>query len=171
MFTFAQCTDQTSVPEVKYNFVEFSQLETVEKDSTCGELGTIVNVRVYKLILLSQDIIGVVKDSGQCTEIIAKASQKAVNRRELTLVDRSGYQVRLTLWGKQAEQWNVNDDHEPIIACKSVKVSDFNGKYRVSMLCRSGLLMLPSGRSLSVFSSSTMNIDPDIADAHTLRGW
>ena len=49
-----------------------------------------------------------------------------ISKRELTLVDKSGFSVRLTLWGKQAEQYNVEDI--PVIAFKGVKVGDFGGK-------------------------------------------
>jgi replication factor A1 len=40
-----------------------------------------------------------------------------------------------------------------VIAFKGVKVSDFGG------------------RSLSMFSSATMSVNPDIPEAHSLRGW
>jgi len=45
----------------------------------------------------------------------------------LTLADKSGYAIRLTLWGKQAEQFDHTD--KPVIAFKGVKVGDFGGKY------------------------------------------
>jgi replication factor A1 len=57
----------------------------------------------------------------------------------------------LTLWGKQAEQFTAED--HPVIAFKGVKVGDFGG------------------RSLSMFSSSTMSINPDIEESFALRGW
>jgi replication factor A1 len=41
------------------------------------------------------------------------------------LVDTSEFSVRMTLWGKQAEQFN---SPESVIAFKSVKVGDFGGK-------------------------------------------
>ena len=74
-----------------------------------------------------------------------------VTKRELILVDRSGYSVQMTIWGRQAQEFSAPP--ESIIAAKGVKVSDFNG------------------RSLSLFSSSMMQIDPDIEEAHTLNGW
>jgi replication factor A1 len=72
-------------------------------------------------------------------------------KRDIQLVDQSGQSVRLTLWGKQAETFNHED--QPVIAFKGVKVGDFGG------------------RSLSMFSSATMSVNPDIAEAHALRGW
>ena len=74
-----------------------------------------------------------------------------IQKRELTLVDRTNFSVRMTLWGKQAENYNIQDN--PVIAFKGVKVSDFGG------------------RSLSMSISSTMSVNPDIDEAHVLRGW
>ena len=59
--------------------------------------------------------------------------------------------MRLTLWGKQAETFDHNDS--PVIAFKGVKVGDFGG------------------RSLSMFSTATMSVNPDIEETHSLRGW
>lgn len=72
-------------------------------------------------------------------------------KRDIQLVDRSGQSVRLTLWGKQAETFEHSD--QPVIAFKGVKVGDFGG------------------RSLSMFSNATMIVNPDIPEAHALRGW
>jgi replication factor A1 len=74
-----------------------------------------------------------------------------IPKRELTLVDKSGFSIRLTLWGKQAEQYNAED--QPIVAFKGVKVGDFGG------------------RSLSMVSTSTMALNPDIEESFALRGW
>lgn len=49
-----------------------------------------------------------------------------IPKRDLTLVDKSGFSVRMTLWGKQAEQYNAAESN-PIIAFKGVKVGDFGG--------------------------------------------
>lgn len=73
-------------------------------------------------------------------------------KRDLTIVDTSATSIRVTLWGKQATSYQ-DDGNYPVIAFKGVKVGDFGG------------------RSLSVLSSSTMMIDPDIPQSHELRGW
>jgi replication factor A1 len=49
-----------------------------------------------------------------------------IRKCELTLVNKSGFSVRLTLQGKHAEQYNAEDMH--IIAFKGVEVGDFGGK-------------------------------------------
>jgi replication factor A1 len=89
----------------------------------------------------------------------------------LTLVDRSNSSIRLTLWGKQAETYE-DDKSNPVIAFKGVRVGEFQGKARFLFGSRLRL-MFPRhvGRSLSMVSSSIMAINPDIPDAHVLRGW
>ena len=97
------------------------------------------------------DTIGILQNIGEVSEIVSKTSSKPFNKRELTLADNTGYSVRLTIWGNTAQTFDAAT--ESVIAFKGVKVSDFGG------------------RSLSLLSSGTMNIDPDIDDAHKLKGW
>ena len=66
-------------------------------------------------------------------------------------MDRSGKVVNLTLWGSEAEAFNGSSC--PVIALRGCKVSDFGG------------------RSLTTQFSSLMSVDPDIPEAHQLRGW
>lgn len=89
-------------------------------------------------------MIGVVKEAHELGEIISKSTQKTVclvyyynlrptklprqiPKRDLTLVDRSGFSVRITLWGEQAKKYTATD--KPILAAKGVKVGDFGGGY------------------------------------------
>ncbi|OBZ69131.1 Replication factor A protein 1 [Grifola frondosa] len=127
-----ECLDTSNVPAVRYNFVDIAGLNNVPKDSIC-------------------DVIGIVREVGDLGSIVSKATSKTIPKRELTLVDQTSFSVRLTLWGKQAEEYHETD--QPVIAFKGVKVGDFQG------------------RSLSMFSSSTMHVEPDIPEAHVLRGW
>lgn len=97
---------------------------------------------------------------GELSTIITKAQQKPFAKRDLMLVDQSGMSVKLTIWGKTAETYGTpsghvgcGEDDKPVIAFKGVNVSDFGG------------------RSLSMMSSATMNVNPDIPEAHSLRGW
>lgn len=124
--------DQDNVPQIRYNFTNVNDLQTVEKDATI-------------------DVIGVLKEVGDVDQIVSKSTQKPYDKRELTIVDDSGYSVKLTIWGKSAISFDANP--ESIIAAKGVKVSDFGG------------------RSLSLLSSGSMTIDPDIQEAHKLKGW
>ena len=131
-----ECAEASDVPEVKYSFVPIDQLDTVEPSQTT-------------------DVIAILDSYTDVSEIVSKATQRPVKKRELTLIDSSGVSVRLTLWGQQAENFEktIAGDEKPVIAFKGVKVNDFGG------------------RSLSMFSSSSMSINPDIPESHGLRGW
>ena len=61
-------------------------------------------------------------------------------------------QVSLTLWGQDAE--NFDGAGSPIVFIKGGKINEFGG-----------------GKSISMSSGSTMKINPDISEAHQLRGW
>ncbi|KAL2167864.1 hypothetical protein VTG60DRAFT_693 [Thermothelomyces hinnuleus] len=124
--------DQSSVPQVRFNFCTIQELQGVEKDATV-------------------DVIGVLKEVNELEQITSKTTQKPYDKRELTLVDDTGYSVRVTIWGKTAREFDASP--ESVIACKGTRVSDFGG------------------RSLSLLSSGTMAIDPDIPEAHKLKGW
>ncbi|EGR53134.1 replication factor A-like protein [Trichoderma reesei QM6a] len=124
--------DQTNVPQVRFNFCTIQELQSVEKDSTV-------------------DVIGVLKEVGEVSEITSKKDGRPFQKRELTLVDDTGYSVRVTIWGKTASSFDANP--ESVVAFKGTKVSDFGGK------------------SLSLLSSGTMTVDPDIPDAYRLKGW
>lgn len=63
----------------------------------------------------------------------------------------SGTSIRLTLWGNQAQNFIHADS--PVVGIKGVRVGDFGGK------------------SLSTTFDSFMQVNPDIPEAHTLRGW
>ncbi|EIW60181.1 replication factor-a protein [Trametes versicolor FP-101664 SS1] len=127
-----ECPDAADVPTVKFNFTPIANLQEIAKDAVC-------------------DIVGVVKEVGELSSITSKATSKQIPKKELTVVDASGFSVKVTLWGKQAEQYNEVD--YPVIAFKGAKVGDFQG------------------RSLSMMSSSSLIINPDIPEAHHLRGW
>ncbi|TKX27032.1 replication factor A C-terminal domain-containing protein [Elsinoe australis] len=97
------------------------------------------------------DCIGILQGVGEVSEVVSKTTSKPFSKRELTIADNTGYSVRLTIWGATAQSFNAAE--ETVIAFKGVKVSDFGG------------------RSLSLLSSGSMSLDPDIDEAHALKGW
>lgn len=124
--------DQESAPKVKYNFTNLAELQNVEKDSTI-------------------DTIGVLKEVAETSQITSKTTGKPYDKRDLTIVDQSGYQVRLTIWGNTASSFETTEGS--VVAFKGVKVSDFNGK------------------SLSLLSSGSLAADPQMDEAYRLKGW
>jgi len=102
-----ECTETAEVPQMKMNYTNIGDLESVEKDAFV-------------------DIIGVATDVSECTSITARASGKQITKREMKLMDMSGASVSMTLWGADAEKFNHPD--KPILAVKAAKVSDFGGR-------------------------------------------
>lgn len=97
------------------------------------------------------DVIGVVMIVGDVDEINSKNTNKSYSKRDITIVDSSNAQVRCTVWGKTATGWEI--PLETVVAFKGVKVSDFGG------------------RSLSALFTSSITPNPDIDEAHGLKGW
>ena len=98
----------------------------------------------------SVDIIGVILNVSEAANIPSKNGKELV-KRELTLADDSGSAIRLTLWGQLAIEFDLPVGS--IFAVRGAKVSDFGG------------------RSISVHFSSTTEKNPDLPEAHRLRGW
>ncbi|TGZ83991.1 replication factor-a protein [Ascodesmis nigricans] len=125
------CVDD-SIPQMRFSFVKIADLEHVEKDAIV-------------------DAIGVIKEVGDLDKIVSKNTQKPYSKRDITLVDQSNTWVKCTIWGAQAENWDLPVDN--VVAFKGVRVGDFGGK------------------TLSMLYTSTMTPNPDIDEAHTLKGW
>ena len=132
MTNIFQAEEQNGVPQVRFSFTSIRDLQNVEKDTTI-------------------DTIGILKEVSDTSQVTSKTTSKPYEKRELTLVDNTGYLVRLTIWGNTATAFDVA--LESVIAFKGVKVSDFNG------------------RSLSLLSSGSLTVNPDIDEAHKLKGW
>lgn len=64
---------------MKYNFVELSSLEKLEKDNTCGRCFTIYAVLFLTRSPWLPDVIGVVKEVGPLSEITSKATNRTVS--------------------------------------------------------------------------------------------
>uniref|UniRef100_A0A8D1DHZ1 Replication protein A subunit n=1 Tax=Sus scrofa TaxID=9823 RepID=A0A8D1DHZ1_PIG len=97
------------------------------------------------------DIIGICKNYEDVTKITVKSTNREVSKRNIYLMDMSGKVVNATLWGEDADKFDGS--RQPVMAIKGARVSDFGG------------------RSLSILSSSTVIVNPDIPEAYKLRGW
>ena len=97
------------------------------------------------------DVIGVVRETKDITTIVSRATQREIKKRELILIDDSATQVSMTLWGAEAERFDPSGT--PIVAVKGAKVGDYQGV------------------NLSAMSSSNILVNPDLPEAHALRGW
>ena len=97
------------------------------------------------------DVIGVLKECGDCTEIMSKTKQVPIPKRDITIIDSGAREVRVTLWDTQAQQFTgVEGD---VAAFKGLRISEWGGL------------------SLSLGGNGTYEVNPDIKESHALRGW
>jgi len=129
-----EVADDAKIQTAVYSFKKIGDLEQTPPNATI-------------------DLIGVVKAFSPLSTITTKKDGREVAKRELTICDDSGTEVRLTLWGDKAsnnpEQW----ENHPIVAFKGVKVSDYNG------------------RSLGTMPASQVVVGPDLPEAEALHHW
>jgi len=98
------------------------------------------------------DVIGVCQTAGELIKLISKTTRKELKKRDVTIVDQSLSSVTITLWDTQAEDFDGS--LQPVIAIKGSRIREFMGS-----------------KSLSLLGSTVMQINPDIEEAHRLRGW
>lgn len=98
------------------------------------------------------DVIGVVKSTAETTTITVRATGKELTKREVCIVDDSNASINITLWGTQAQEFDGNEN--PVVLLKSAKVGEWN-----------------NGKTLSMGGAAIVQINPDIPEAHRLRGW
>lgn len=98
------------------------------------------------------DVIGVCQSAGDIVNLVSKTTQKELKKRDVTLVDQSMSSVVFTLWDTQAEEFDGS--LQPVVAIKGCRIREFMGS-----------------KTLSLFGSTVMQINPDIEEAHRLRGW
>ncbi|RLN08033.1 replication protein A 70 kDa DNA-binding subunit A [Panicum miliaceum] len=104
------------------------------------------------------DVIGVVTSVNPSTTIQRKNGMET-QKRTITLKDMSGRSVEVTMWGDFCNreglqlQEMVECGSFPVLAVKAGRVNDYSGK------------------SVGTISSSQLLINPDLAEAHSLRQW
>ncbi len=101
------CQDDKSISTGTFAFIPIADIATRAEGDNC-------------------DVIGVVRRVDAMKTIVSKKSNQELTKRELTLLDSSGMQVDITLWGKQAETYNEELDGH-IVAIKQCRITEFNG--------------------------------------------
>ncbi|KAL6438135.1 hypothetical protein ACFW04_004397 [Cataglyphis niger] len=98
------------------------------------------------------DVLGVVTTFNDVQHIVQRTTGRELVKRDVNIVDDSGAMICVTLWAKQAEDFDGSNN--PILAIKGARVGEFNG-----------------AKTLSLTNSSAFVKDPDISEAHNLRKW
>ncbi|KAF8673750.1 hypothetical protein HU200_048503 [Digitaria exilis] len=130
---------ETFIPQVQYNFVKIDQL------------GPYVNGR--ELV----DVVGIVQSVSPTLSVRRKSDNEMIPKRDIVVADESGKTVSVSLWNDLATTTGQElldmVDSSPIIAIKSLRVSDFQGV------------------SLSTVGKSTLVVNPDLPEAQNLKSW
>ncbi|XP_015575144.2 replication protein A 70 kDa DNA-binding subunit E [Ricinus communis] len=131
--------DDDAIPRQQFHFRPISEVEGMDNNSVV-------------------DIIGMVSCITPVASIMRKNGTET-QKRTLQLKDNSGRSVELTLWGNfcnaegQRLQNMCDSGGFPVLAVKSGRVSDFNGK------------------AVGTISTSQLFIEPDIPEARRLKEW
>ncbi|XVE57313.1 hypothetical protein DITRI_Ditri04bG0081300 [Diplodiscus trichospermus] len=131
--------DDNTIPRQQFHFRNISDMEVMENNNLV-------------------DIIGVVSFISPASSIMRKNGTET-QKRALHLKDMSGRSVELTLWGAfcnvegQKLQSLCDSGEFPVLAVKTGRVSDFNGK------------------AVGTISTTQLFIDPDFPEAHRLKEW
>lgn len=131
--------DDNSIPRQQFHFRPISDVEHMENNSVV-------------------DIIGVVSSISPAASLMRKNGTQT-QKRTLHLKDMSSCSIEVTLWGNfcnaegQTLQNMCDSGLFPVLAVKSGRVNDFNGK------------------SIGTISSCQLFIEPDFPDARRLKEW
>ncbi|KAL7301699.1 hypothetical protein TKK_0005698 [Trichogramma kaykai] len=98
------------------------------------------------------DVLGIAKTVSDVQTFTAKTTGRELKKRDVGIVDENNDMITVTLWGNQAVDFDGSSN--PVIAIKGAKIGEFMG-----------------GKSLSLVGSSMLQVDPDLPQAHKLRGW
>ncbi|KAJ0786108.1 putative replication factor A protein [Helianthus annuus] len=127
------------IPETKFNFVPIDQL------------GPYVNQK--ELI----DVIGVVQSVSPTMSIRRKIDNESIPKRDITIADDTKKTVVVSLWNVLATDLGQKlldmADESPVVAIKSLRVSDFQGV------------------SLSTVNKSIIEVNPNSPDSKRLKSW
>ena len=128
--------EDDSVPKATFQFVE--------------NIASIINKSQNDVI----DLIAIVHDCADISTITKKSDGSELTKRDITLVDPSDMQIRLTLWGETASSFQQPSENETmVLSAKSLKVGEY------------------FGRSLSSSFNSVFIINENNKHTHDLKHW
>lgn len=96
------------------------------------------------------DIIGIVQEVGEVQKLISKRNGQELLKADVTIIDDTGVQVRLTLWGNSATNAAQSFKDQPVVASRRARVSDYGGK---------------------TLSGGDIFVEPDVPETEDVRRW
>lgn len=74
------------------------------------------------------DILAIVQEIGDVQSLTSKRTGRELQKADLKLIDDSGVQINLTLWGNQAVNAKSTIGLNKVVAFRRARVSDYGGK-------------------------------------------
>lgn len=103
------CNDDGNIQKQTYEFVKIAGIEQAQPNS---------NV----------DVLAIVKAVSEPVNLISKKSGQELTKCDLILVDDTGVEISMTLWGEKARTAQTDFGGQPVAAFRRARVSDYNGK-------------------------------------------
>lgn len=101
--------DDGAIEKQSYDFVKIAALEGIEANK---------NV----------DVLAVVKSVSEPANLISKKTGSELTKCDLVLVDDSGVEISLTIWGDKARTAPQDFAGQPVAAFRRARVGDYGGK-------------------------------------------
>ncbi|OEU12326.1 replication factor-a protein [Fragilariopsis cylindrus CCMP1102] len=127
----AKVEDSNEIKTQMFEFIKIGSLEEKEEKSYV-------------------DIIGIVQEVGEVQTLTSKRTGNELVKSDVTLIDDTGVQVRLTLWGTTASSAKEKLAGEPVVAFRRARVSDYGGK---------------------TLSGGDVFVEPDVPETEDIRRW
>jgi replication factor A1 len=127
--------DAGDIRSQSYTFVKLAQLESIPEKQFV-------------------DVLGVVKTVGEVVSLVSKKTGQELLKCDCGVVDDSGIEVTVTLWGEKARKLAgelSGTQQHPIVAFRRARVSDYGGK--------------------TLSAGDGVDVNPTIPEASELRGW
>lgn len=121
------CTDtQISEPKFKLNIVPLNRI--TENSGHLIDILAIVDrvAEITQVIYLKYNFY-----INFNFKVVTRKDSKQLNKRDIYLVDQSGVEVALTLWGDRATEFDSSHVGE-VIGIKGCAVREFNGSFTLS---------------------------------------
>jgi replication factor A1 len=129
-----KCEDSKEIQSMLFEFCKIGNLEERPENSFV-------------------DVIGVVQEVGEVQSLTSKRTGQELKKSDVTLIDDTGVQVRLTLWGNTAVEASNKLDggsNKKVVAFRRARVSDYGGK---------------------TLSGGDVFVEPDCPETEDIRRW
>ena len=97
------------------------------------------------------DLLAVIQEIGEVQNLLSKKSGKEIQKSDITVVDQSGAQIRVTLWGNSAVTAQNDLQVGKVAGIRRARVSDYGGK--------------------SLSGPQSVDMEPNIPQTRELQQW